>query len=98
MYCQFPGVPVRSISTSSGDKKAEEIVFPHKNVAMSSSHVMLECPRTVRNYKGQSCFVIYLPTARNDVWNFLWERKIPIKVFIEIPEGAIKESEDREGD
>jgi len=46
--------------------------------------------RTVRDYKGQSRFVIYLPTTRNDVWNFLWKRKIPVKIFIEIPEGAIE--------
>jgi hypothetical protein len=54
--------------------------------------------RTVRDYKGQARFVIYLPITRNEVWSFLWERKIPVKVFIEIPEGAIKEDEeDREG-
>jgi hypothetical protein len=54
--------------------------------------------RTVRDYKGQARFVIYLPTTRNDVWNFLWERKIPVKIFIEIPDGAIKDFEARGGD
>jgi hypothetical protein len=50
--------------------------------------------RTVRNYKGQPRFVIYLPITRNYIWGFLWERKIPVKVFLEIPEGAIKEDEE----
>jgi hypothetical protein len=46
--------------------------------------------RVVREFRGKSRFVIYLPTTRNDVWMFLWERKIPVKIFIEIPEGAIE--------
>lgn len=51
------------------------------------------------NYKGKPRFIINLPTTRNDVWNTLWEMRIPIKVYIEIPEGAIKEDEeDQEGD
>jgi hypothetical protein len=55
--------------------------------------------RVVKEFKGRSRFVIYLPITRNDVWEILWERKIPVKVFLEIPEGAIKEDEEnREGD
>jgi hypothetical protein len=48
--------------------------------------------RTVRDYKGQSRYVIYLPTPRNGLWKILWERKIPVKIFIEIPEDAIEKS------
>ena len=54
--------------------------------------------RVVREFRGRSRFVIYLPTTRNGVWEILWSRRVPIKVFIEIPEGAIKDLEDRGGD
>ena len=48
--------------------------------------------RTVREYRGRSRFVIYLPVTRNDVWRILWEKRILVKVFLELPEEAIKES------
>jgi hypothetical protein len=35
--------------------------------------------------RGRPRFIINLPTTRNDLWQYLWERKIPVKVFIEIP-------------
>ncbi|MCC6014722.1 MAG: hypothetical protein LM564_03345 [Desulfurococcaceae archaeon] len=35
--------------------------------------------------RGKPRFIINLPTTRNDLWQYLWERKIPVKVFIEIP-------------
>jgi len=55
--------------------------------------------RTVKEYKGRSRFVIYLPVGRNDIWRILWEERIPVKVFLELPEATIKKSseEDREG-
>jgi hypothetical protein len=56
--------------------------------------------RTVREYRGRSRYVIYLPVTRNDVWKILWEKRIPVKVFLELPEEAIKKSfeEDWGGD
>jgi hypothetical protein len=54
--------------------------------------------RTVREYHGRQRYVIYLPVTRNDLWGVLWGRKIPVKIFIEIPEDVIKEFEDRGGD
>jgi hypothetical protein len=48
-----------------------------------------------RDYgRGKPRFVINLPTTRNDLWQYLWERKIPVKVFIEIPGEALKEGEE----
>lgn len=39
-----------------------------------------------RDYgRGKPRFVINLPTTRNDLWQYLWEKKITVKVFIEIP-------------
>jgi hypothetical protein len=46
-----------------------------------------------RDYgRGKPRFIINLPTTRNDLWQYFWEKKIPVKVFIEIPEEALKES------
>lgn len=36
--------------------------------------------------RGKPRFIINLPTTRNDLWEYLWRNKIPVKVFIEIPE------------
>jgi hypothetical protein len=46
--------------------------------------------------KGKPRFVINLPTTRNDLWQYLWERKIAVKVFMEIPEEALKIKSSRE--
>jgi len=35
--------------------------------------------------RGKPRFVINLPTTRNDLWQYFWEKKIPVKVFIEVP-------------
>jgi hypothetical protein len=44
-----------------------------------------------RNYKkGRPRFIITLPISRNDLWQYLWERRVPVKVFIEIPEEAVE--------
>jgi len=53
--------------------------------------------RATRDYgPGKPRFVINLPTTRNDVWQYLWERNIPVKVFIELPEDLSKyESQER---
>jgi len=52
--------------------------------------------RTAKNYKGRARFAINLPLIRNDLWNLLWERRIPVKVFIELPEDLSKyESQER---
>jgi hypothetical protein len=40
--------------------------------------------------RGKPRFVINLPTTRNDIWIYLWEKKIPVKVFIEIPSEALR--------
>jgi hypothetical protein len=40
--------------------------------------------------KGKPRFVINLPTTRSDLWQYLWERKVTVKVFLEIPEEALK--------
>mgnify|MGYP000562431646 CR=1 FL=1 len=42
--------------------------------------------RTVKEYRGRSRYVIYLPVTRNEIWKILWERRIPVKVFLELPE------------
>jgi hypothetical protein len=41
--------------------------------------------------RGKPRFIINLPTTRNDLWKYLWERRIPVKVFIEIPAEAVSE-------
>jgi len=47
--------------------------------------------RTARDYgSGKPRFVINLPTTRNEIWIYLWENKIPVKVFIELPEDLSK--------
>jgi len=44
-----------------------------------------------RDYgRGKPRFVINLPTTRNDLWQYLWERKVTVKVFIEIPEEVLR--------
>jgi len=40
--------------------------------------------------RGKPRFIINLPTTRNDLWIYLWENKIPVKVFIELPEDITK--------
>jgi hypothetical protein len=40
--------------------------------------------------RGKPRFVINLPTTRNDLWIYLWQRKVPVKVFIELPEDLTK--------
>jgi hypothetical protein len=47
--------------------------------------------------RGKPRFVINLPTTRNDLWVYLWEKKIPVKVFIEIPSEGLNRGESREG-
>jgi len=65
-------------------KKARIIDVGERNVVMAT-----------RDYgRGKPRFIINLPTTRNDLWQYLWERKIPVKVFIEIPEEALRESEE----
>jgi hypothetical protein len=47
--------------------------------------------RTARDYgSGKPRFIINLPTTRNDLWIYLWQRKVPVKVFIELPEDLTK--------
>jgi hypothetical protein len=41
--------------------------------------------------RGKPRFIINLPTTRNDLWKYLWERRISVKVFIEIPVEAVSE-------
>jgi len=41
--------------------------------------------------RGKPRFIINLPTTRNDLWQYLWERRIPVKVFIEIPSEALSD-------
>jgi hypothetical protein len=40
--------------------------------------------------RGKPRFVINLPTTRNDLWIYLWQRKVPVKIFIELPEDLTK--------
>jgi len=40
--------------------------------------------------RGKPRFIINLPTTRNDLWIYLWQRKVPVKVFIELPEDLSK--------
>ncbi|NAZ13458.1 MAG: hypothetical protein GU359_04815 [Desulfurococcales archaeon] len=62
---------------------------------IKSSHVIDVGERYVvmatKDYgPGKPRFIINLPTTRNDLWTYLWENKIPIKVFIELPEDLSK--------
>jgi len=46
-----------------------------------------------RDYgRGKPRFIINLPTTRNDLWQFLWENKVTIKVYIEIPENELEKA------
>jgi len=40
--------------------------------------------------RGKPRFIINLPTTRNDLWIYLWRKKIPVKIFIELPEDLSK--------
>jgi hypothetical protein len=51
--------------------------------------------RTARNYKGRSRFAINLPLIRNDLWHILWSRKVPVQVFLKIPEEIISERNEK---
>lgn len=47
--------------------------------------------RATKDYgTGKPRFIINLPTTRNDLWIYLWQKKIPVKVFIELPEDLTK--------
>ena len=47
--------------------------------------------RASRDYgPGKPRFILNLPTTRNEIWIYLWENKIPVKVFIELPEDLSK--------
>jgi hypothetical protein len=42
--------------------------------------------RATINYgTGKPRFVINLPTTRNDLWEYIWRRRIKVKVYIELP-------------
>jgi len=34
---------------------------------------------------GKPRFAINLPTARNDLWEYLWRRRIKVKIYLEVP-------------
>jgi len=51
--------------------------------------------RTAKNYKGRSRFAINLPLIRNDLWSILWSRKVPVQVFLKIPEEIISERNEK---
>jgi hypothetical protein len=34
---------------------------------------------------GKPRFVINLPTTRNDLWEYLWRRRIKVKIYLEVP-------------
>ena len=52
----------------------------------------------VKDYgRGKPRFIINLPTTRDDLWMYLWERKIPVKVFIEIPSEGLNSGERGKG-
>jgi hypothetical protein len=60
-------------------KKSKVVDVGERNIVMAT-----------RDYgRGKPRFIINLPTTRNDLWRYLWERKIPVKVFIEIPSEAL---------
>ena len=46
--------------------------------------------------RGKPRFIINLPTTRNDLWQYLWERRIPVKVFIEIPSEDLSRGEGKQ--
>jgi hypothetical protein len=57
-------------------KSSRVIDIGERNVVMAT-----------RDYgRGKPRFIINLPTTRNDLWIYLWKNKVPIKVFIELPE------------
>jgi len=41
-------------------------------------------------------YLIYLPTSHNDLWRVIWEGKVKVKVFIEVPETVNKEPSEHE--
>jgi len=51
--------------------------------------------RTAKNYRGKARFAINLPLIRNDLWNILWRRRIPVQVFIKIPDEMIRERNEK---
>jgi len=65
--------------------------------------VVLENPRIVfagdrfitRMTTHEERYLIYLPTSHNDLWRVIWEGKVKVKVFIEVPETINKEPSER---
>jgi hypothetical protein len=48
--------------------------------------------RTSRTKLDKARYLIYLPTNRNYLWRILHEKRIRVRVFIEIPEVASESS------
>jgi hypothetical protein len=52
----------------------------------------LRISRTTLGKRGGERYLIYLPLNRNYLWRELYERRVRVRVFIEIPEVVSKSS------
>jgi len=65
----------------------ELILRTNRIIDIGERHIVM----ATKDYgRGKPRFLIYLPTERNDLWQLLWERRVKVKVFIEIPEDVLK--------
>jgi len=65
----------------------ELIVRTNRIVDVGERHIVM----ATRDYgRGKPRFSINLPIERNDLWQWLWERRVKVKVFIEIPKEELK--------
>jgi len=72
----------------SGMTSIQELIFrSNRFIDVGERKVVI----ATRDYgRGKPRFIINLPTTRNDIWQYLWENKITIRVYIEIPEKELE--------
>jgi hypothetical protein len=72
----------------------ELMLKTNRIIDVGERHIVM----ATRDYgRGKPRFSINLPIERNDLWQMLWEKKIKVKVFIEIPEEELKKISEEEG-
>jgi hypothetical protein len=71
----------------------ELVVKTNKFIDIGERNIVM----VTRDYgRGKPRFSINLPIERNDLWQWLWERRIKVKVFIEIPAEELKKLSEEE--
>jgi hypothetical protein len=65
----------------------ELMLKTNRIVDVGERHIVM----ATRDYgRGKPRFSINLPIERNDLWQILWEKRVKVKIFIEIPEEELR--------